>query len=83
MGTGKKKIDIEKITKKSAKIVAFLKRRKGLFRKAEELESLTSYHVTSIIFSPFDKLKLSPASKGNGLRGWVEDIDVEGCQNLN
>ncbi|XP_015164374.1 agamous-like MADS-box protein AGL23 [Solanum tuberosum] len=126
MGTGKKKIEIKKITKKTARMVAFSKRRKGLFKKAEELESLTSSHVTSIVFSPFDRpytygdvnsvikrhfpscirpemstpvmnshhsssdvfgessgSKLSSAPKGNGLRSWVEDIDVEGCQNLN
>ncbi|XP_015164375.1 agamous-like MADS-box protein AGL61 [Solanum tuberosum] len=126
MGTGKKKIDIEKITKKTARMVAFSKRKRGLFRKAEELESLTSSRVTSVVFSPSDiphtygdvnfvikkhfsscnrsvtstsvmnshhssydvsgessGSKSSSNSKGNGLRGWVEDIDVEGCQNLN
>ncbi|WMV11827.1 hypothetical protein MTR67_005212 [Solanum verrucosum] len=126
MGTGKRKIEIEKITKKTARIVTFSKRKKGLFRKAEELESLTSSRVTSVVFSPSDipytygdvnsvikkyfsscnrletstsvmnshhssydvsgessESKSSSTSKGNGLRGWVEDIDVEGCQNLN
>ncbi|KAK6804850.1 hypothetical protein RDI58_002634 [Solanum bulbocastanum] len=126
MGTGKKKIEIEKITKKLARMVTFSKRKKGLFRKAEELESLTSSRVTSIVFSPSgipytygdvnsaikkhfsscnrsemstsmmnshqssygvfgesSGLKSPSTPKGNGLRGWVEHIDVEGCQNLN
>uniref|UniRef100_M1D9S6 MADS-box transcription factor 47 n=1 Tax=Solanum tuberosum TaxID=4113 RepID=M1D9S6_SOLTU len=52
MGTGKKKIEIEKITKKLARLATFSKRKKGLFRKAEELESLTSSRVTSVVFSP-------------------------------
>ncbi|XP_015164376.1 agamous-like MADS-box protein AGL61 [Solanum tuberosum] len=125
MGTGKKKIEIEKITKKTARMATFSKRKKGLFRKAEELESLTSSRVTFVVFSPSDipytygdvnsiikkhfsscnrseistsvmnshhssydvsgessESKSSSTPKGNGLRGWVEDIDVEG-QNLN
>ncbi|XP_015164377.1 MADS-box protein SVP-like [Solanum tuberosum] len=126
MGTGKKKIEIEKITKQTARMVTFSKRRKGLFRKAEELESLSSSRVTSVVFSPLDKpytygdvnyvikrhfsscirpkistpvmnshhsssdvsdessgSKSSSTPNGNGLRSWVEDIDVEGYQNLN
>ncbi|KAH0731514.1 hypothetical protein KY289_002702 [Solanum tuberosum] len=54
MGTGKKKIEIEKITKKLARMVTFSKRKKGHFRKAEELESLTSSSVISVVFSPSD-----------------------------
>ncbi|KAG5626284.1 hypothetical protein H5410_011502 [Solanum commersonii] len=52
MGTGKKKIEIEKITKNLARMATFSKRKKGLFRKAEELESLTSSRITSVVFSP-------------------------------
>ncbi|XP_004231250.1 agamous-like MADS-box protein AGL61 [Solanum lycopersicum] len=61
MGTGKKKIEIEKITKQTARMVAFSKRRKGLFRKAEELESMSSSRVTSVVISPFGK----PYTYGN------------------
>ncbi|KAK6804848.1 hypothetical protein RDI58_002632 [Solanum bulbocastanum] len=126
MGTGKKKIEIEKITKQTARMVTFSKRRKGLFRKAEELESLSSSRVISVVFSPlykpytygdvnsvikrhfsscirseistpmmnshhsssdvsgeFSGSKSSSTLNENGLRSWVEDIDIEGCQNLN
>ncbi|PHT41237.1 Agamous-like MADS-box protein AGL17 [Capsicum baccatum] len=41
MGTGKKKIEIQKITKETSRMVTFSKRRKGLFKKAKELESMT------------------------------------------
>ncbi|KAG5626285.1 hypothetical protein H5410_011503 [Solanum commersonii] len=118
MGTGKKKIEIEKITKQTARMVTFSKRRKGLFRKAEELESLSSSRVTSpytygdvnsVIKRHFSSYirseistpvmnshhsssdvsdessgsKSSSTPNGNGLRSWVEDIDVEAYQNLN
>ncbi|XP_055814950.1 agamous-like MADS-box protein AGL61 [Solanum dulcamara] len=52
MGTGKKKIEIEKITKETSRMVTFSKRRKGLFKKAKELESMTGSRVASIVFSP-------------------------------
>ncbi|XP_015068736.1 MADS-box transcription factor 15-like [Solanum pennellii] len=119
MGTGKKKIEIEKITKKSYRMVTFSKRRKGLFKKNEELESLTGSQVSSVVLSPagriytygdvntainmhFSKiycmrqsdsdvvvssgsseLRSSSTSRRKSLRDWVEDIDVEQCQNLN
>ncbi|KAK6793833.1 hypothetical protein RDI58_007286 [Solanum bulbocastanum] len=128
MGTGKKKIEIEKLTKKSSRMVTFYKRRKGLFKKNEELESLTGSQVASIVLSPngrtytyrdvntainghfpnIDCMKQSTSGinfhdsnsdvvvssrssefrssltpRRKSLRDWVEDIDVEQCQNLN
>ncbi|XP_019237490.1 PREDICTED: MADS-box transcription factor 23-like [Nicotiana attenuata] len=56
MGTGKKKIEIKKITKESSRMVTFSKRRKGLFKKAVELESKTSgVQVAVLVFSPTGK----------------------------
>ncbi|KAK6804796.1 hypothetical protein RDI58_002580 [Solanum bulbocastanum] len=52
MGTGKKKIEIEKIIKETSRMVTFSKRRKGLFKKAKELESMTGSRVASVVFSP-------------------------------
>ncbi|XP_004231249.1 agamous-like MADS-box protein AGL29 [Solanum lycopersicum] len=52
MGTGKKKIEIEKIMKETSRMVTFSKRRKGLFKKAKELESMTGSRVASVVFSP-------------------------------
>ncbi|XP_016510944.2 uncharacterized protein LOC107828188 [Nicotiana tabacum] len=124
MGTGKKKIQIEKITKETSRMVTFSKRRKGLFKKAGELESMTGSRVAAVVFSPtgrpytcgnvtcaierhFSSFSeplssglnshhsnsddVSGSSSGprsspsprNGLRDWLEDIDVEECQNLN
>ncbi|XP_059310634.1 MADS-box protein SVP-like [Lycium ferocissimum] len=128
MGTGKKKIEIQKITKETSRMVTFSKRRKGLFKKAKELESMTGSRVASVVFSPTGKpytcgdvnsaierhhlgssclepstsglhshhsnsdvvvsgessgSRSSSTTRGNGLRDWVESIDVERCQNLN
>ncbi|KAG5615743.1 hypothetical protein H5410_015567 [Solanum commersonii] len=55
MGTGKKKIEIEKITKKSSRMVTFSKRRKELFKKNKELESLTGSQVACVVISPSGK----------------------------
>ncbi|OIT34985.1 PREDICTED: MADS-box transcription factor 23-like [Nicotiana attenuata] len=124
MGTGKKKIQIEKITKETSRMVTFSKRRKGLFKKAGELESMTGSRVAAVVFSPTGRPytcgnvtsaierhfssfsepsssglnsrdsnsdEVSGSSSGsrssspprNSLRDWLEDIDVEQCQNLN
>ncbi|XP_004234880.1 agamous-like MADS-box protein AGL62 [Solanum lycopersicum] len=115
MGTGKKKIEMEKITKKSCRMVTFSKRRNGLFKKNEELESLTGSQVSSVVLSPagriytygdvntainmhfskIDCMRQSDSdvvvssgsselrSSSKSLRDWLEDIDVEQCQNLN
>ncbi|KAL2483449.1 agamous-like MADS-box protein AGL61 [Forsythia ovata] len=53
--TGKKKIEIKKITKQSSKMVTFSKRRKGLFKKAQELQSKTGTSIALIVFSPANR----------------------------
>lgn len=52
MGTGKKEIKNKKITKELSRMVTFSKRRKGLFKKAEELHSKTGANVAIIVLSP-------------------------------
>ncbi|KAI3466050.1 hypothetical protein Pfo_022713 [Paulownia fortunei] len=52
MGSGKKKIKIRKKEKESDRMVTFSKRRKGLFKKAAELRSITGAHVAILVFSP-------------------------------
>ncbi|KAJ4703894.1 Agamous-like MADS-box protein [Melia azedarach] len=51
-GTGRKKIEIKKIEKNSSRKVAFSKRRKGMFKKAEELCWLCDAEIGIIVFSP-------------------------------
>ncbi|XAR67816.1 hypothetical protein NMG60_11002735 [Bertholletia excelsa] len=55
METGKKKIEIKKITKESSRMVTFSKRRKGLFKKADDLHLATGVSVALIVFSPADR----------------------------
>ena len=55
MGKGKKKIEIKKITKETSRMVTFSKRRKGLFKKAEALQTLTGANVAIFVFSPAGK----------------------------
>ncbi|XP_059315584.1 agamous-like MADS-box protein AGL31 [Lycium ferocissimum] len=45
MGTGKKKIEIKQIIKEGSRMVTFSKRRKWLFKKASQLESMTNARV--------------------------------------
>lgn len=52
MGTGRKKIEIKKINKKSALNVAFSKRRQGIFRKAQQFHLLTGASIAVVVFSP-------------------------------
>ncbi|KAI3891509.1 hypothetical protein MKX03_034652 [Papaver bracteatum] len=54
-GDGRKRIKIEKIKDKSRLQVTFSKRRKGLFKKANELSDLTGAQVALIAFSPAGK----------------------------
>ncbi|KAI3892781.1 hypothetical protein MKX03_000885 [Papaver bracteatum] len=54
-GDGRKRIKIEKIKDKSRLQVTFSKRRKGLFKKANELSVLTGAQVALIAFSPAGK----------------------------
>lgn len=52
MGAGKRKIEIKKIEEKSSRMVTFSKRKKGLFKKAEEFQSKTGSTIVVIVFSP-------------------------------
>ncbi|XP_004501639.1 MADS-box protein SVP-like isoform X4 [Cicer arietinum] len=52
----RKKITIKKIDDKTARQVTFSKRRKGLFKKAEELSVLCDAEVGLIVFSSTGKL---------------------------
>ncbi|XP_051136111.1 agamous-like MADS-box protein AGL61 [Andrographis paniculata] len=56
MGTGRRKIAMEKIAKKSSLQVTFSKRRKGIFKKASELAILTGAEVAIVVTSPADKV---------------------------
>ncbi|KAJ4960832.1 hypothetical protein NE237_020742 [Protea cynaroides] len=49
---GKRKIEIELIEDKQKRIVTFSKRRKGLFHKASELQSLCNVQTAIVVFSP-------------------------------
>ncbi|WMV37804.1 hypothetical protein MTR67_031189, partial [Solanum verrucosum] len=77
-------IEIEKITEKTSRMVTFSKRRKGLFRKIEKLESLTGMnsHACSsdvdVVSGRSFGLKSSSTSKNNSLRGWVEAMKAKG-----
>ncbi|RDY12705.1 Agamous-like MADS-box protein AGL61, partial [Mucuna pruriens] len=53
--SGRQKIPIEKIPKKSHLQVTFSKRRSGLFKKASELCTLCGVEIAIIVFSPADK----------------------------
>ncbi|KAF7811113.1 agamous-like MADS-box protein AGL62 [Senna tora] len=53
--SGRQKIPIEKIPKKSHLQVTFSKRRSGLFKKASELCTLCGVKIAIIVFSPADK----------------------------
>ncbi|KAI4298284.1 hypothetical protein L6164_031861 [Bauhinia variegata] len=53
--SGRQRIPIEKIPKKSHLQVTFSKRRSGLFKKASELCTLCGVEIAIIVFSPADK----------------------------
>lgn len=53
--SGRQRIPMEKIPKKSHLQVTFSKRRSGLFKKASELCTLCGVEVAIIVFSPADK----------------------------
>ncbi|KAJ6690425.1 hypothetical protein OIU85_006666 [Salix viminalis] len=53
--TGRRKIKIEKISKKNHLQVTFSKRRAGLFKKASELSTLCGADIAMIVFSPAQK----------------------------
>lgn len=89
MGTGKKKIETKKISKESSRKVAFSKRRKGLFKKAVELESMTGAQVAILVFSQAGKPYTCGdverhCSKSSGIISESTDtFDVETCHNVN
>lgn len=64
----RERIRIQKIENASARHVTFSKRRRGLFKKAEELSVLCDADIAVIIFSPagklfeFSNLRSSPLS---------------------
>ncbi|XP_070040723.1 agamous-like MADS-box protein MADS1 [Nicotiana tomentosiformis] len=96
MGTGKKKIEIKKITKESSRMVTFSKRRKGLFKKAVELQSKTiDTQVAILVFSPTGKPYTyggndvlttfenhCDSSHSNGMT-WDSNFNVETCHEVN
>ncbi|PRQ28568.1 putative transcription factor MADS-type1 family [Rosa chinensis] len=51
MGTGKKKIDIEPITDYQSRMVAFTRRRTGLFKKAQKLEEMSGSSIAIAVIS--------------------------------
>lgn len=53
---GREKVEIKKIDNATARRVTFSKRRRGLFKKAEELSVLCDADVAVILFSSNDKL---------------------------
>ncbi|KAK6945713.1 Transcription factor, MADS-box [Dillenia turbinata] len=53
---GRKKIPICKIEKKASLDVSFSKRKKGVFKKASELSTLSGAELAIIIFSPANKV---------------------------
>jgi hypothetical protein len=52
----REKIEIKRIANASARQVTFSKRRKGLFKKAEELSILCAADVALVVFSSTGKL---------------------------
>ena len=52
----RKKIQIKKIENISSRQVTFSKRRKGLFKKAQELSTLCDAEIALIVFSATSKL---------------------------
>nr|KYP63060.1 MADS-box protein JOINTLESS [Cajanus cajan] len=52
----RKKIPIKKIDNINARQVTFSKRRKGLFKKAQELSTLCDAEIALIVFSATSKL---------------------------
>ncbi|KAL2482564.1 agamous-like MADS-box protein AGL61 [Forsythia ovata] len=84
-GTGRRKIEIKKITKQSSKNVTFSKRRKGLFKKAEEIQSKAGASISIVVESSLrgsDAGRVGDATPTSSLIR-LENMDVEGCRNLN
>ncbi|KAK6803651.1 hypothetical protein RDI58_001435 [Solanum bulbocastanum] len=58
-GTVKKKIDVKKIASDSSRKVTFSKRRTGVFKKAQELETKSGAQIALLVFSPSGRLYTS------------------------
>ncbi|OVA05578.1 Transcription factor [Macleaya cordata] len=52
---GRKKIAMEKITRKDRREITFSKRKTGLFKKASELSTLCGAETAIVVFSPANK----------------------------
>lgn len=63
----REKVQIKKIDNATARRVTFSKRRRGLFKKAEELSVLCDADVAVILFSSNDKLFQYSSSRYLGL----------------
>ncbi|MFQ6642245.1 hypothetical protein Gotur_018701, partial [Gossypium turneri] len=77
----REKIKIKKIDNLTARQVTFSKRRRGLFKKAEELSVLCDAEVALIIFSATGKLfefASSRQMRGEDLQG----LNIEELQQL-
>ncbi|XP_055814504.1 agamous-like MADS-box protein AGL28 [Solanum dulcamara] len=81
-------IEMKKISKESSRKVAFSKRRKGLFKKAVELESMTGAQVAILVFSQAGKPYTCGdverhCSESSGIISESTDtFDVETCHNI-
>ncbi|KAL4591893.1 hypothetical protein LXL04_004868 [Taraxacum kok-saghyz] len=53
---GRRKLEIKRIKDKSSRLVAFSKRRTGLFKKARQLSVLCDVDVSVVVFSDSGKL---------------------------
>ncbi|XP_020692232.1 protein MADS AFFECTING FLOWERING 5-like, partial [Dendrobium catenatum] len=76
-GKGRKKLDNKLIEKAEARMVCFSKRRKGLFKKAEELSILSGAKIGILTFSQAGKLYCSDAEIMNSLLCSQVDIPQE------
>ncbi|XP_058179626.1 MADS-box protein JOINTLESS isoform X1 [Rhododendron vialii] len=71
----REKIQIKKISNSTARQVTFSKRRRGLFKKAEELSVLCDADVALIIFSSAGKL-FQYSSSSSSMEGILERHDL-------
>ncbi|PKU84527.1 MADS-box protein ZMM17 [Dendrobium catenatum] len=67
IGKGRKKVENKLIENSSSRMVCFSKRRKGLFKKAEELSVLSGARVAVLAFSQAGKMYCSDAQTLNSL----------------
>ncbi|KAK1356826.1 hypothetical protein POM88_050082 [Heracleum sosnowskyi] len=72
MGTGKKKIEIKIKEKEQDRLVAFSKRRKGLYKKAHQLHSLSGAQGN------FDE----DFRDIDACMSWLGKMDFEACDDL-